>query len=114
MASDLDIISGALIFDGLPGKQLEQIKDVAISKNYTRGEIIFMEQDMGNGFYLVAEGMVKISRYHHRARSKFSTFSAPENLSGKYRYFPVNDSPPMRKPFENQGSSFSREPHFWD
>ena len=60
MISDLEIISKALIFEGLPEQYLEKIGDVAVPKNYLKGETIFMEQDEGNGFYLVAEGQVKI------------------------------------------------------
>ncbi len=58
--NDLSIISSALIFEGLPDQYLEKIRDVAVPKKYAKGETIFMEQDEGNGFYLVAEGMVKI------------------------------------------------------
>ena len=60
MANNLETISNALIFDGLPQQQLKQIEAVAISKNFAKGEMIFMEQDDGNGFYLVADGRVKI------------------------------------------------------
>ena len=87
MASDLDIISNALIFDGLPRKQLEQIKDVAISKNYTRGEIIFMEQDMGNGFYLVAEGMVKIFKVSPSGKEQILHVFGPGEPFGEVPVF---------------------------
>jgi CRP/FNR family transcriptional regulator, dissimilatory nitrate respiration regulator len=87
MASDLDIISRALIFDGLPPKQLEQIKDVAVSKVYTRGEIIFMEQDRGDGFYLVAEGMVKIFKVSPSGKEQILHVFGPGEPFGEVPVF---------------------------
>lgn len=60
MVNDLNIISRAHMFEGLPMNQLQQIMDIAISQTFSKGEMIFFEQDQGNGFYLMAEGLVKI------------------------------------------------------
>jgi CRP/FNR family transcriptional regulator, dissimilatory nitrate respiration regulator len=55
-----EIISSVPIFEGLPEDQLREIKKIAMSKSFKKGETIFSEGDPGNGFYVVAEGVVKI------------------------------------------------------
>ena len=95
MISDLKIISKALIFEGLPEQYLEKIRDVAISKNYLKGETIFMEQDEGNGFYLVAEGQVKIFKVSVSGKEHILHVFGPGEPFGEVpvfsgRRFPAN------------------------
>ena len=95
MASDLDIISRALIFDGLSEQYLEKINDVAVSKRYGKGEIIFMDQDEGNGFYLVAEGLVKIFKVSPSGKEQILHVFGPGEPFGEVpvfsgRRFPAN------------------------
>ena len=60
MGKDLDIISGSLLFKGLPENQLKEIEQIAINKHFNKGEVIFSEGDDGIGFFLVASGQIKI------------------------------------------------------
>ncbi len=55
-----DIISTVPIFAGLPEEQLHEIKKIAVSRQFSKGETIFSEGDPGDGFYVIAEGLVKI------------------------------------------------------
>ena len=87
MASDLEIIGSALIFQGLPGQQIEQVKDVAVSRNYARGELVFMEQDKGNGFYLVAEGMVKVFKVSPSGKEQILHVFGPGEPFGEVPVF---------------------------
>jgi len=54
------IIGSNILFEGLPSQQLEDIANIAIEKKFQRGQSIFFEGDLGIGFYMVAEGKVKI------------------------------------------------------
>jgi len=54
------IISNIPIFKGLSQSQLGKIEKIAVKKNFKKGELIFSENDEGNGFYIVARGRVKI------------------------------------------------------
>jgi len=54
------IISSAPLFKGLPQIQLEKIEKIAVKKDLEKGELIFSENDEGDGFYIVALGRVKI------------------------------------------------------
>lgn len=56
------IIGSSILFEGLPTQQIEDIAGIAIEKNFQRGQNIFFEGDLGIGFYMVAEGKVKISK----------------------------------------------------
>ena len=60
MSDDERLISGVPLFNGLEDKHLKAVVDIAISRNYSKNELIFSEGDDGNGFYIVAEGKVKI------------------------------------------------------
>lgn len=59
MASARDIESLAL-FEGLSGKDQEELARIADGKTFRRGETIFLEGEEGAGFYVVLSGRVKI------------------------------------------------------
>ena len=60
MEGTLNIISGIPIFSGLPEGQLKEIQKIAINRRFKKGEAIFSEGDDGDGFFVVADGLVKI------------------------------------------------------
>ena len=60
MKDYLSIISDSLLFNGLPETQLQDILEIAIEKKILKSENIFFEGEDANGFYLVAEGVVKV------------------------------------------------------
>ncbi len=60
MDNIIDIISRTPLFSGLDQIQLREIRNIAVERRFTKGEIIFSEGDAGDGFYVVVEGMVKV------------------------------------------------------
>jgi len=54
------LIARSALFGGLPEEQLEKIVRISQEKHYERQEAIFFEGDLATGFYLVAEGKVKV------------------------------------------------------
>ena len=60
MKNILDIVTTTPLFNGLPEDQIVAIQAIAVKKQYKKGEIIFSEGDEGKGFYVIAEGRVKI------------------------------------------------------
>ncbi len=60
LMNKLQYITDCALFNGLPDEQLEKIDEIAVTKNCSRGESIFFEGDDCHGFYMVAEGKVKI------------------------------------------------------
>ena len=60
MKNIFEIISVVPLFEGLPDDQLHEIRKIAASRQFVKGETIFSEGDPGDGFYVIAEGLVKI------------------------------------------------------
>ncbi|MBT8369763.1 MAG: Crp/Fnr family transcriptional regulator [Desulfobacterales bacterium] len=60
MKKSLDFISTIPLFNGLPEDQIAAIKQITIEKQVNKGQIIFSEGDQGKGFFVVAEGRVKV------------------------------------------------------
>ncbi len=54
------IIGESILFSGLSDKELEKVAAVTVRKTFGRGESIFFEGDEADGFYMVADGRVKI------------------------------------------------------
>ena len=60
MKKSLDIISEIPLFNGLPQDQISAIKQIAVEKHINKGQIVFSEGEEGHGFYVIAEGLIKI------------------------------------------------------
>ena len=60
MTNTREIIAASVLFAGLPAEQLDKVTAIAQQRSFGRGESIFFEGDPGEGFYMVAEGQVKI------------------------------------------------------
>jgi CRP/FNR family transcriptional regulator len=60
MKKSLDVIAEIPIFSGLPEDQISAIKQIAVEKHFNKGEIVFSEGEEGHGFYIIAEGRMKI------------------------------------------------------
>ena len=112
MGNNLETISGALIFDGLPEQQLKQIEAVAISKNFTKGEIIFLEQDEGNGFYLVADGLVKIFKVSPSGKEQILHVFGPGEPFGEVPVFSGHRFPANAEAIQESRLLFFPRPAF--
>lgn len=55
-----EIIGSSVLFSGLSGEELDKVAAITVVKTFDRGESIFFEGDRGEGFYMVADGKVKI------------------------------------------------------
>jgi CRP/FNR family transcriptional regulator len=60
MRKTIEIIADFPLFGGLAEAQLQAVRQIAVKRKFRKGEIIFSEGDEGNGFYIIAAGMVKI------------------------------------------------------
>ena len=60
MTNTKEIIAASILFSGLSDVELDKVTAIAILKSFARNESIFFEGDEGDGFYMVAEGRVKI------------------------------------------------------
>jgi CRP/FNR family transcriptional regulator len=60
MENILNIISAIPLFNGLPEGQLSAIRQIAVEKQFNKGQTIFSEGDETKGFFVVVDGRVKI------------------------------------------------------
>lgn len=87
MKNILDIIKDISLFNGLPENQLNEIGRIAVKKRYDKGEIIFLEGDEGNGFYVVADGKVKIFKSSIDGKEHILHIYGPGNPFGEVPVF---------------------------
>ena len=50
------------IFSNLDDNQISFILSKMTKKNYSKSEIIFMEDEVGDTFFIILEGSVKVTR----------------------------------------------------
>lgn len=60
MKNSKEIIAASILFSGLSDTELDKVAAITLLKSFARSESIFFEGDEGDGFYMVAEGQVKI------------------------------------------------------
>jgi len=90
-----NVLSRSQLFGGLSDEHLKEIGDVSIEKRVDKGEIIFFDGEEGNGFYLVAEGVVRVYKMSLEGKEQIlhivkagETVGAVPVFSGKS--FPAN------------------------
>ena len=54
------ILASVPLFSGLEPHDLTLLSELALQKNFRKGEHIFSEGDPGDGFYIVVDGQVKV------------------------------------------------------
>lgn len=57
-----DLIKSVEIFDGLETRDINKVLKVASGKKYEKDEVIFKEGALGDCFYLIIEGSVRIEK----------------------------------------------------
>ena len=93
MAPVKDIIANCPLFEGLPEKQIEDIRHISIEKKYSKGEIVFAEGDDGNGFFVVADGRVKIYKLSMEGKEQILHIFGPGEPVGEVPVFSGKEFP---------------------
>jgi len=75
------------LFKGLSREQLDEVGAIAISRQYKRGESIFLEGDVADGFYIVADGQVKIYKTSMDGKEQILHIYGPGNPLGEVPVF---------------------------
>ncbi len=83
----LNIISTIPIFNGLPEDQMVAIKKIAAEKVFNKGEIIFSEGDEGHGFFVIAEGRVKVFKVSTEGKEQILHIFGPGQPFGEVPVF---------------------------
>jgi len=83
----LNIISTIPLFDGLPEDQIVAIKKIAVEKHINKGEIIVSEGDEGEGFFVIAEGRVKVFKVSTEGKEQILHIFGPGQPFGEVPVF---------------------------
>lgn len=83
----LNIISTIPLFNGLPEDQMVAIRKIALEKVFNKGEIIFSEGDEGNGFFVIADGRVKIFKVSTEGKEQILHIFGPGQPFGEAPVF---------------------------
>lgn len=75
------------LFKGLTEQQIDEVSAITIDRRYRRGESIFMEGDVADGFYIVADGQVKIFKTSLDGKEQILHIYGPGNLFGEVPVF---------------------------
>ncbi|MBV5305281.1 MAG: Crp/Fnr family transcriptional regulator [Desulfobulbaceae bacterium] len=81
------LIGASMLFGGLPEDQFEAVVRIAVEKKVEKGEFVFHEGDPGNGFYMVAEGKVKIFKMSWAGKEQILHIFGPGEPFGEVPVF---------------------------
>ncbi len=81
------VLEKAPLFRDLPEEDLSRLAEIAFPKRYEKGEIIFSAGEEALGFYLVAEGLVKIYRLSARGRQQILHVLGPGEVFAEAALF---------------------------
>lgn len=87
MTRDKQIIAESILFSGLSNGELDKVTAVAVPKIFGRGESIFFEGDAADGFYMVAEGKVKIFKLSLEGKEQILHIFGPGEPFGEVPVF---------------------------
>ena len=87
MNKSMDTIRQTPLFGGLDPDQLDQVRRIAQVKQFSRLETIFLEGDPGNGFYVIAEGKVKIYKLSADGKEQILHIYGPGHPIGEVPVF---------------------------
>ncbi|XOF33125.1 MAG: Crp/Fnr family transcriptional regulator [Candidatus Electrothrix sp. YB6] len=89
------ILADSLFFSGIPEPLLDRVAGVAQEKKFRRNEAIFFEGDAAAGFYMVAQGRVRIFKMSLDGKEQILHIFGPGEPFGEVpvfhgRPFPAN------------------------
>ena len=87
------ILDRTPLFRGLTDDELRKVRTIAVDKFYDKGKTVFMEEDEGSGFYIVASGKVKIFKLSLEGKEKILHIYGPGHPFGEVPVFSGNRFP---------------------
>ena len=87
------IVAEVPLFSGLPDDQLDIIASIAESKIAEKGAAIFSDGETANGFYVVADGTVKIYKLSMEGKEKILHIFGPAEPFGEVPVFAGDNFP---------------------
>ena len=86
-AMNKTVAAQSILFKELPAHHLDAVLAIAVEKAFEKGELIFSEGDPGNGFFIVAEGQVKIYKLSMEGKEHILHIFGPGEPFGEVPVF---------------------------
>ncbi len=83
----LQILKKSLLFAGLPEEYLHEVAMIAVTRAFSRGETLFSEGELANGFYLLASGSMKLCKISPEGKEKVLHFTHPGETFAEAAFF---------------------------
>ncbi len=93
MPTNRIILSQSPLFGGLSAEQLNQLEHIGRDMAFERGETIFWDGDEGSGFYIVADGRVKIFKMSAEGKEQILHIYGPGQPIGEVPVFAGKNFP---------------------
>jgi CRP/FNR family transcriptional regulator len=108
----LNIISQIPLFGGLEQDQLAHVRRITRVREFNRLETIFMEGDPGSGFFVVAQGKVKIYKVSAEGKEQILHIYGPGHPFGEVPVFSGNHFPANAQAIEKSRLFYFPRPDF--
>jgi len=91
----ITVIQSVPIFSGLDKADIEAVMAIAVERRYRRGEIIFSDGESADGFYVIADGKVKVFKVSFEGKEQILHIFGPGEPFGEVpvfsgKVFPAN------------------------
>jgi CRP/FNR family transcriptional regulator len=83
----LQILKKSLLFAGLAEEHLSEVAAIAVKRTFSKGETLFSEGDVANGFYLMASGSMKLCKVSPEGKEKVLHFAHPGETFAEAAFF---------------------------
>ncbi len=95
MEKIITVIQSVPIFSGLDKADIEAVMAIAVERRYRRGEIIFSDGESADGFYVIADGKVKVFKVSFEGKEQILHIFGPGEPFGEVpvfsgKVFPAN------------------------
>jgi CRP-like cAMP-binding protein len=77
MPTRIDFLRSVSYFAGFSDQELSQIDQAVIERSFSRGQLLFLEGEQGEGLYLVKSGMVRVFKTSTEGREMVMLIARP-------------------------------------
>ena len=115
--ADIDIekyLKKSSLFNCLNGFQIARLSRAVALKNYQKNSLVFSEGDPASGFYIVAEGKVKIYKLSSQGKEYIMNVAASGQAIAEVTVFSGKDYPASAQAIQNSTLLFLPKDAFLD
>ncbi|MGM0452405.1 MAG: Crp/Fnr family transcriptional regulator [Thermodesulfobacteriota bacterium] len=82
-----ELLADTILFKGLPDAHLDAIIAISVEKQASTGKLIFSEGEPANGFYIAADGLIKIYKLSSEGKEQILHMFGPGEPFGEVPVF---------------------------